>query len=240
MRKARGIVLWPFFASCSPKPLVNPKLAAEMVVSESGLKVEMGWLIKWIVPHIRVADLPTMLALTFVGAGLAGLFGIVHDLVTFAISPEYFTKMKFDQFRYADFGFGDRVFAGTIGFLASWWVGAFAAWFLARRLIPAQPPRQAVGQVLLGFLCVFVLTLLCGVCGYLIGIVSGPHADYSSWDEMLRFLDIEHEWAFIRVAYIHTGSYVGGLLGLLFALTLIHPHNASHAKHGDLAKSVPD
>ena len=238
MRKARGIVLWPFFASCSLKTLKNPTLLAGFYASKSGANVEMAWLFRWIVPHIRVADLPIMLALAVTGAGLAGLYGIVHDLITFSISSEYFTKMKFDQFRYADFGYSDRIFAGTIGFLASWWVGAFAAWFLARRLVPSQSLRQAVGQVLLGFLCVFVLTLLCGICAYLAGVVRGPHADYSSWKEMLRFLDVEHEWAFIRVAYIHTGSYVGGLLGLVAALLLIHPRKASHAKGKDVAKNV--
>jgi hypothetical protein len=71
-----------------------------------------------------------------IGGLIAGAYGIVHDQVTYTIAPEYFTKLKFHQFHYADFGLGNRIFAATIGFLATWWVGAIAAWLLARRLNP--------------------------------------------------------------------------------------------------------
>ena len=40
-----------------------------------------------------------MLGVAAVGSVLAGVYGIFHDQVTYAISPEYFTKLKFDQFR---------------------------------------------------------------------------------------------------------------------------------------------
>lgn len=200
----------------------------------------MGRFVKWLVPHFRLADLPIMIGLAVIGAVLAGSYGIVHDLVTSAISPEYFTKMKFDQFRYADLGLGNRFFAGTIGLLASWWVGAVAAWLLARRFVPKQPRRWAIGQVLQGFLCVLVMTLLCGGVGYLVGIARGPRADYSNWNEMIQLLDIQDNWAFIRVAYIHNGSYLGGLLGLLVALVLIRPGSVFGAHTAELTKDVPD
>lgn len=160
--------------------------------------------------------------------------------MTFSISPEYFTKLKFDQFRYADFGFGDQAFAGTIGFLASWWGGGLAAWFLARCIVPGQPTGHAVRQVLQGFLCVFVLTFLCGAVAYFAGLTRGANADYSSWGHMLQALGIQGEWAFIRVAYIHSGSYLGGLLGLLSALIIIRPKDASPARPGESTKTVRD
>lgn len=200
----------------------------------------MAWLFKWLVPRIHLAEMPVMIALAVAGAILAGIYGILHDLVTFSISPEYFTKLKFDQFRYADFGYGDQVFAGTIGFLASWWVGGLAAWFLARRLVPGQPLRHAVVLVLRGFLCVLVVTLLCGGIGYFAGWVRGANADYSSWNHMIQVLGIRDEWAFIRVAYIHSGSYAGGLLGLLSALILIRPGGLPVARSEGSTKSVRD
>lgn len=39
----------------------------------------------------------------------------------------------------------------------------------------------------------------------------------------LDSLDIEDRWAFIRVAYIHNASYLGGVIGLVLALLLVRP-----------------
>lgn len=90
--------------------------------------------LKFIIPRIALADVRPMIGVALVGGIVGGIYGIVHDQITYSISPEYFTKLKFDQFDYA--GLGDRIFVATIGFLATWWVGFIAAWFLARRLIP--------------------------------------------------------------------------------------------------------
>ncbi len=185
------------------------------------------WILKYLVPHIRLADLPRMFAVAISGGLIAGLYGIAHDQVTYSISPEYFTKMKFDQFHYANFGLGDRVFAGTIGFLATWWAGMFAAWLLARRLIPNQPRGIALRQIWQGIGCIFLCVLLFGVGGYLYGLWRGPKADYLSWEPMLRVLDIREKWAFVRVAYIHNAGYLGVLTGLLLALILFRPRQTS-------------
>ena len=45
-----------------------------------------------------------MLGIAALGAVLAGCYGALHDQISYTISPEYFTKVKFEQFRYADFG----------------------------------------------------------------------------------------------------------------------------------------
>ena len=45
-----------------------------------------------------------MLGYAVIGALIAGLYGVVHDQITYSMSPEYFTRLKFFQFRYADFG----------------------------------------------------------------------------------------------------------------------------------------
>ena len=50
--------------------------------------------------------------------------GSIHDQVTYSISPEYFTKFKYQQFGFdpAWFG-GHRQTVAVIGFLATWWMG---------------------------------------------------------------------------------------------------------------------
>ena len=198
---------------------------------------------KFIIPRIAWADVPPMILIAVVGGIVAGIYGIVHDQVTYSISPEYFTKLKFNQFHYADFGLGDRFFAATIGFLATWWVGFIAAWFLARRLIPHQPRVQALRQIRSGFVCVVAFGLAFGIAGYGYGQWRGPDADYSAWKWTLRELKISNAWQFVRVAYIHNAGYLGGLLGLVVALVTIRPaalgeldHTASHRFRGHTDK----
>jgi len=180
-------------------------------------------MLRFIIPRIALNDLWPMIIVAVCGALVAGGYGIVHDQMTYAISEEYFSKLKFDQFRWADVGLPDRLFVAEIGFLATWWVGFFCAWFLGRRVIPNQPRRRAVGQVANGCAIVFVSTLLCGIVGFGYGLWRGPEADYSYWEQTLYDLGIEQKWAFIRVAYIHIASYVGGLTGLVLALVFVRP-----------------
>ncbi|RYD20082.1 MAG: hypothetical protein EOP88_16475 [Verrucomicrobiaceae bacterium] len=152
--------------------------------------------------------------LSFSGALVAGSFGILHDQITYTISPEYFTRMKFDQFRAADFGFPPRIFVAEIGFLATWWVGLIATWFLARiALRKFQFPWREVRNALA---LIVVITIATGTCGYIFGplLLSGR----AGWSEALVEMGVTDATAFHRVAGIHLGSYAGALLGWLCAL----------------------
>ena len=128
-----------------------------------------------------------------------------------------------DDAGYADFGFHERIFVTEIGFLASWWVGFIAAWFLARRLVPNQPRETALRKIATGFATIFVCGFLAGCLGLGFGIWRGPNADYTSWAYALAYFDIEDSFAFVRVAYIHNASYMGGAIGLIVALVFVRP-----------------
>ncbi len=160
-------------------------------------------------PTLRKAAL---LALT--GALISGAFGILHDQITYTISPEYFTRMKFDQFRAWDFGFPPRVFVAEIGFLATWWVGLIAAWFLARIALPKfKSPEKKVVQAMAAIVGFVVL----------LGIVacfSGPSllADRPGWRESLESIRVNDPVAFCRVAAIHLAGYSGALIGWIAAM----------------------
>jgi hypothetical protein len=78
-------------------------------------------------PKFPANRLPFMVRIALLGGVVAGSNGAVHDQVSYAISPEYFTKLKFKQFSWADFGWPPRLFAGEVGFLATWWVGCSPA-----------------------------------------------------------------------------------------------------------------
>ena len=64
-----------------------------------------------------------MLGYAALGSLFAGAYGVLHDQVTYSICPEYFTRLKFSQFNFANFGLSPRIFVAEIGFLATCWVG---------------------------------------------------------------------------------------------------------------------
>jgi hypothetical protein len=69
-----------------------------------------------------------LLILILISPIIAGVYGIIHDQITYTISPEYYTKFKFIQF-----GFiheedhtilaRPRLVVSQIVFLATWWMG---------------------------------------------------------------------------------------------------------------------
>jgi len=178
---------------------------------------------KYLIPRIKFDELKPMLVVALIGAIIAGAYGIGHDQITYSIGPEYFTKLKFKQFQYADIGFSERILVSEIGFLASWWVGFVIAWFLARRLIPGQSRRVAFKQIASGFAIVFGCGIVFGVLGYAYGVWRGPDGDYLDWEFATQSLGLTDIWSFVRVAYIHNASYLGGLVGLIATLILVRP-----------------
>jgi hypothetical protein len=184
---------------------------------------------KLLIPQIKFDDLKPMLVVALVGAIIAGAYGIGHDQITYSIGPEYFTKLKFKQFQYADIGFSERFLVSEIGFLASWWVGFVIAWFLGRRLIPGQPRRVAYWQIAQGFGIVFGCGFAFGLLGYAYGIWRGPEGDYLDWQVATLGLGLTDLWPFVRVAYIHNASYLGGLVGLIAALMVIRPRGQTES-----------
>lgn len=170
-------------------------------------------------PRIRGDLLRVLLSYGVLGSLFAGLFGVIHDQITFSISPEYFTRLKFQQFHYADFGLPPRIFVAEIGFLASWWVGFVASWFLGRVAVPSLPRPAAFHTMVRGFLIIFAFAFAGSIAGYAFGKLHGP--DFSAWEGFsytFRVVDLPN---FVRVAYIHNASYAGGFIGLIAAIIYV-------------------
>ena len=169
-------------------------------------------------PKLRLDLLPAMFGYALLGALIAGLYGMLHDQITYSISPEYFTRLKFLQFHYADFGLPRRLFVSEIGFLATWWVGLIAGWFLARVAVPEFPRKTARAAVFLGFAIVLAGAFSAALVGFLLGRRLGPDSDLSAWQGFVTTHGVVDLPSFVRVAYIHNASYLGGLVGLVVAL----------------------
>ena len=174
---------------------------------------------RFLVPHFEIRWIPSLLGISLLGALAAGLYGILHDQVTYSISPEYFTNVKYLQFDYLNPDLPDRVRVAQIGFLATWGMGFIGAWFMARLSVPRHPFRQALRLCLFGFAIMFAATLAAGMIGWTLGEWHGP--DYGRWEPFIHQFGVEDLPAFVQVAYIHNAGYMGAFTGLLAALVLI-------------------
>jgi hypothetical protein len=172
-------------------------------------------------PVISRRRLPAMLGIAALGAVVAGCCGALHDQISYTISSEYFTKMKFEQFHYADFGWPPRVMASEVGFLASWWVGFIGGWILARVGLDQLPAATRIKDIASAFAIVFITALLFGIAGTLLGFWESRSNDLSGWLHWQHELHLTDLRSFIIVAYLHAASYLGSLAGVILAVIFV-------------------
>ena len=169
-------------------------------------------------PQLEWKRLPLLAGLTLLGALVAGLYGAVHDQVTYSLGPEYFTKLKFSQFHWADGGFPPRVFVSEIGFLASWWVGLIAGWLVARLAIQADTGKQACRRALAAYAIIFGCAVLTAGGAFAWSLIQREHLSDPAWTDIARQLNLTDLPGFYSVWCIHLGSYLGSGGGTLLAL----------------------
>lgn len=170
-------------------------------------------------PKIELKHLRMMLGVSLCGGMLGGVYGSVHDQVTYSISPEYFTRLKFAQFHYLDFGFSDRVLVAEIGFVSAGAMGLLAGWFLSRIALPKWDELVAVRKCLVDLCVVFLFAMLATPAGYVLGRVVFQDTEWLR--SICQSLGVVERADFIAVACIHYASYAGGLLGLVVAFVMM-------------------
>ena len=176
-------------------------------------------MLKYLIPTFNFKEFLIILKFALWGAVIAGLYGIVHDLFTYNISPEYYTKLKFKQFSYLESNIPNKYLAAIIGFQASWWVGFFSGWFICRILFIRKVYEGLFSKLIKSFFIIFSCALTAALTGFLLG---GFHNDdYSAWLPVCRLLKISDIPSFVQVAYIHNASYIGGAGGLFIVLICI-------------------
>lgn len=158
--------------------------------------------------------LATMLLLPLIG----GLYGALHDQLSYTVSPEYFTHFKYHQFGFEPQWFGGhRPTVAVIGFLATWWVGLFIAVFLAPLSFMFKDPARMRRELLQATGITLGIAMVCSLLGLCYGwffIRSAPLGWY-----LPEGLADEH--AFLSVGSMHNMGYLGGVLGLCVAVTVM-------------------
>lgn len=149
---------------------------------------------------------------------LAGLYGALHDQLTYSISSEYFTKFKYQQFGFEPAWFGGhRPTVALIGFLATWWVGLLTGLIFGLLGLLFVPPTKLVGTLPRAVRLAFGTTIATEIIGYCYGRFFLATTGVTWWLPN----DLQHPADFITVGSMHNFGYCGGLVGLLVGTVYI-------------------
>lgn len=151
----------------------------------------------------------------FIAMLLAGIYGILHDQLTYSISPEYFTKFKYGQFGFDPEWFGGhRETIAVIGFLATWWAGLFIGILLGLQALFIPDHKTMIAGLKKSIKLILITAIAAGAAGFLYGKFYLANTGVDWWIPE----DLSDKSSFIIVGSIHNFSYLGGLLGLLISI----------------------
>ena len=172
-----------------------------------------------------------LLLTIIISIALAGLFGILHDQITYTISHEYYTKFKFHQFGLSDkegevILSNPRISVSQVGFMATWWVGKWIGIILGLVGLIFINHKLMLRAILNALLITFITTILFSFAGYLYGKfeLSIKGVDWWLPDNLIN------KNSFITVGSIHNFSYLGGAIGLIFGVIYLIRKNINQRK----------
>lgn len=170
-------------------------------------------------PKLSLQTWKQFATMILTGCIVAGCYGMLHDEITYTLAPEYFTKLKFDQFHLTKLSWPPRLAVAVVGFLASWWVGLIGGWILTRIILSRASAHEAWRYYLHALAILLGITLLAGIIG--LSLATFSSGNDAQWIEACNGLGVPNASAFRQVAFIHLGSYVGAGIGLIVAVVRI-------------------
>ena len=154
---------------------------------------------------------------------VAALYGLLHDQLTYTLSPEYYTKFKFIQFGLSETGeeaiFSDpRAEVSIVGVMATWWMGIPIGLILGITAFFRRNWRDMVVITLKSFPIIIGIAFTTGLIGLIYGYYQASHDLKSFTKGWYIPNDLREIKDFVAVGSMHNFSYIGGLLGCIFAI----------------------
>ena len=150
---------------------------------------------------------------------LAGAYGALNDQVTYSISPEYYTELKFEQFKLDReiVESAPRLAAAIVGIKATWWMGAILSAILALFGLMQDGCKRMLETLTKAALIVLFFAMALSASAFF----------SSTSSETSR----SAEEGFALVKHMHNRAYEGGSIGAIAAiLYLIVARNFDDAK----------
>jgi hypothetical protein len=159
----------------------------------------------------KLASIPLLL---FFACLLAGFYGALHNQISYTVAPAYFHEFKFSQFG-IDTLLHDRIGAGIVGALASWWMGLIIGVpvYLAALLVKGF--RSFLRTFSMAAVLVVCTILLVGCAALLVSFITIQADRLPIWMEGRGVSD---PLSFARAGMMHNFSYLGGMIGLAVGL----------------------
>ncbi len=159
---------------------------------------------------------------------MAGIYGFLHDQISFTVSPEYFTEFKFIQFHISPL-LHNRIGAGVVGIMATWWMGIVVGVFLIPigLIIPGWKKYLSVSVKAL--LIAAATALIIGTIALVYGLL-----EYNA-DNLPMFgipSGVNDRVGFSVAGNMHNFSYAGGMIGILTGIVYICIENMRIRKIG--------
>jgi hypothetical protein len=152
---------------------------------------------------------------------MAGLYGALHNQISYTLSPDYFHALKFHQFDIPS-GLQGRVGASIVGWHASWWMGLFIGVpvLIVGLILPGW--RTYLSRCLIAFAVVAGTALVVGLAALVYACLTITPASLPGY----WYPDgVADKVAFARAGTMHNFSYLGGFLGIVTgSLYLIVEH----------------
>ncbi len=165
-----------------------------------------------------MAKLALMPILIVIACIIAGLYGAIHNQISYSVSPEYFTQFKFHQFRIEE-TIPPRVGAAVVGFLAAWWMGIVIGIVLTPIGLVIGAPADYFRGMIRVFGVVALTTLIVGLGALTVSFLT---TDAETVPHFSRHgNEIIDDLAFARAGTMHNFSYLGGLIGIVTGIVAI-------------------
>ena len=157
---------------------------------------------------------------------IAAIYGVGHDQVTYSISPEYYTKLKFIQFNLADSAAAQhmtqpRSAVVMTGVKATWWMGVLIGVVLGLVAFIFPDADSMFSYALRALGLVLLVVIIAGVVGGLYGHYVLAGKGVSWWMPG----DLKDRVGYITVGSIHNFSYAGGAVGVLVGVVFLVARN---------------
>lgn len=162
----------------------------------------------------------TFFAIVILSVVMAGLYGILHDQVTYTISHEYYTEFKFIQFGLTEETAkvaSPRYLVALTGWMATWWVGLIIGLTFGLIVLPVKDLKTRSLIAFRALAIVLKIAVISGGVGYIGGslFITGKPEAYYIPDNLTSVSE------FVTVGSIHNFSYAGAFIGMLAGIFYI-------------------